>query len=151
MNKFIISTTLIFVSLTAIADEVNVKGVIAESLVEGTRDGLCGDRVTTQWMMRSADEKIRRQGDACFSLLQAEKINGRLSGNTAKKEDGRSSAAQSSKHSPNNLNQVSNTPVEASQCRNEKGVIKCKIWYPESTINGEVIPAGYKDVEMGQN
>lgn len=150
MKKISIAIALVLASINSVANDVNVRGVIAESLVEGTREGLCGDRLTVQWMMRSADEKIRRQGNACFSLLQAEKINGRLSGNTQKDENTKSSTAQSSS-SPNHLNTVKNPAVQADQCRNEKGVIKCKIWFPETTINGEVIAAGYRDVEMGKN
>lgn len=151
MKKITIVTALILACTAAVADDVNVKDVIAESLIEGTREGLCGDRVTVQWMMRSADEKIRRQGNACFSMLQAEKINGRLSGNAQKIDNGESTIAQSSSTSPHNQKSVSKPPVEANQCRNEKGVIKCKIWFPETTINGEVVPAGYRDVDMGQN
>lgn len=151
MKKSAIVTALILSSIAAVADDVNVRDVIAESLIDGTREGLCGDRVTVQWMMRSADEKIRRQGNTCFSMLQAEKINDRLNGNVQKIENGKSTVAQSSSTSPDNQKSVSKPPVEANQCRNEKGVIKCKIWFPETTIDGEVIAAGYKDVEMGKN
>jgi hypothetical protein len=151
MKKITIATALILFSITAVADDVNVKDVIAESLIEGTREGICGDRVTVQWMMRSADEKIRRQGNACFSLLQAEKINGRLNGNVQKIENGKSTVAQSSSTSPRNQKSVSKPQVEANQCRNEKGIIKCKIWFQETTLNGEVVPAGFRDVDMGQN
>lgn len=155
--------TLITILLAAIgsaftaADEVDVKEVLAESLVEGTREGLCGDRVTVQWMMRSADEKLRRQGNACFSVGQAEKIKGRLSGDTKKNGEVVSSSARNNsqglenKQPQNQKSRAAESAKQKTECRNEGGVVKCKIWFPETHINGEVIPAGFRDVEMGKN
>ncbi len=106
-----------------IAKDIDVGKIFVESLVEGALEDGCGDKANVHRMMGSVNESVRKQGYACFGVKQAEKINGRMKGKQTKKE---------------------------SACRNDNGKIICSVWVPESKINGEIIPAGFREIEMGK-
>jgi hypothetical protein len=102
--------------------------------------------------MRSADPDIRKQGQTCFGIGQAGKIKNRLKGNNRLERSGSDNDSYPPSTESKNARKNPIVRVEKpSQCRNDNGTIRCRIWFPETTINGESIPAGYRDVEMGPN
>lgn len=156
MNNLNVAVLLVLAvfSSTTRAEDIDVGRIFVESMVEGAKEGICGDKDSVHWMMRSTDEAVRKQGYACFGVGQAEKINGRLQGKTTGADKGCQENSETSKcgEAPTKTKSAPAYQVnQDTKCRNENGHIKCKIWFPETKINGQVIPAGYRDVEMGGN
>ena len=135
------------------AEDIDVGRIFVETMVEGVREGLCGDKDAVHWMMRSNDETIRKQGYACFGIEQANKFNNRLKGHSVNAEEV-CSGSDTKSICKVDRSRGNSEPVlkvdHKTQCRNESGKIKCKIWFPETEINGDLIPAGFRDVNIGE-
>lgn len=104
---------------------LNAGKIFVEALSEGAEETICGTQERIRELILSSENRLKNIGYACLASKQTEKTKERIR-TVAEKKEGRGD----------------------SRCWLVNGVLKCKVWFPETTINGIVEPAGYREVEQ---
>lgn len=131
-SRIIRNVSAIFLALTASyicaepdQKEIQAGRIFVEAFTDGIRETACGNQEQIRLLIRSSDRDLRKLGYACLTAQQSEKAKERVKSSVTPK----------------------NSSSKESSCWHEGKVFKCKVWFPESTINGVTTPAGYQMVE----